>query len=229
MPSLTTMHIMGPSKNQERQKRSQDQIYSSKIWQKYSEVELKRFNWPVVICLGIATWRGPIPELLKVPWYYIFSAWVKITTRQGKLQGKSVTRRVCLSFASATPTHHCCSIIEQNLNCCSIIGQNLNCWSIIEQIIIADLSLNKRTSLISDGVWDLGQDFLCAAQGSMGRTLGQGDNSQIDCCARPLIFFFWCKHFSYFLGLYGLSSMSGNGSVKQQVSKFIWILEIDLL
>ena len=113
MPSLTTMHIMGPSKNQERQKRSQDQIYSSKIWQKYSEVELKRFNWPVVICMGIATWRGPIPELLKVPWYYIFSAWVKITTRQGKLQGKSVTRRVCLSFASATPTYNCWSIIEQ--------------------------------------------------------------------------------------------------------------------
>ena len=113
MLSLTTMTIMGPPKNQERQKRSQDQIYSSKIWQKYSEVELKRFNWPVVICMGIATWRGPIPELLKVPWYYIFSAWVKITTRQGKLQGKSVTRRVCLSFASAISTHNCWSIIEQ--------------------------------------------------------------------------------------------------------------------
>ena len=113
MLSLTTMTIMGPPKNQERQKRSQDQIYSSKIWQKYSKVELKRFNWPVVICMGIATWRGPIPELLKVPWYYIFSAWVKITTRQGKLQGKSVTRRVCLSFASAIPTHNCWSIIEQ--------------------------------------------------------------------------------------------------------------------
>ena len=47
-------------------------------------------------------------------------------------------------------------------------------------LIIVDLSLNKRTSLISDGVWDLGQDFLCAAQGSMGRTLGRGDNSQIN-------------------------------------------------
>ena len=116
-------------------------------------------------------------------------------------------------------------------NCKANLWQEESAWvlQVPSPLIIVDLSLNKRTSLISDGVWDLGQDFLCAAQGSMGRTLGQGDNSQIDCCARPLIFFFWCKHFSYFLGLYGLSSMSGNGSVKQQVSKFIWILEIDLL
>ena len=55
MLSLTTMTIMGPAKNQERGKRSQDQIYSNKICQKYSEVELNRFNWPVVTCTVIAT------------------------------------------------------------------------------------------------------------------------------------------------------------------------------
>ena len=110
-------------------------------------------------------------------------------------------------------------------NCKANLWQEESAWvlQVPSPLIIVDLSLNKRTSLLSDGVWDLGQDFLCAAQGSMGRTLGQGDNSQIDCCARPLISFYWYKHLSYFLGLYGLSNMSGNGSVKQQVSNFVWI------
>ena len=86
-------------------------------------------------------------------------------------------------------------------NCKANLWQEESAWvlQVPSPLIIVDLSLNKRTSLLSDGVWDLGQDFLCAAQGSMGRTLGRGDKSQIDCCARPLIFFIDTK-FQLLLG-----------------------------
>ena len=122
-----------------------------------------------------------------------FSAWVKITMRQGKLQGKSVTRRVCLSFASAIPTHNCWSIIEQK-NFASFR------WSVGPGSRLLMCSTGKHGTN-TWARWQFSNRLLCQA----------------------FDFFYWYKHFSYFLGLYGLSNMSGNGSVKQQVSNFVWI------